>query len=132
RSGDGSGLAEAAHEANRRAQEMLDRAVRAESELTTLREQLTQAPVGDSKEAEHRVPVLEEQLRTVEEERDRATADPRTLGMTARDTEARAEELAQREEDLTTSMDSQSSADPAVTAELHRTIDELKVALAES
>ena len=46
--------------------------MRAESELTSLREKLTEAPTGDSKEADHRVQVLEEQLRTVEEERDRA------------------------------------------------------------
>jgi hypothetical protein len=49
RSGDSAGLSEAAQEANRRAQELLDRAVRAESELATLREKLTEAPVGDSK-----------------------------------------------------------------------------------
>ena len=66
RSGDTAGLSDAAQEANRRAQELLDRAVRAESELTSIREKLTDAPAGDSKEAEHRVQVLEEQLRTVE------------------------------------------------------------------
>ena len=132
RSGDTAGLSEAAQEANRRAQELLDRAVRAEGEVSALREQLKDAPVGDSKEAEHRIQVLEEQLRTVGEERDRAATDLRTLEATARDTEARFEELAQRAEDLKTTMATKGQGDDEASEELRRTVEEMKISLADS
>ena len=118
RSGDTAGLAEAAQEANRRAQEQLDRAVRAEGELSALREHLKEAPAADSKEAEHRIQVLEEQLRTVSEERDRAAADLKTLETTALDTEARAEELAQRAEELKNTLATQGQGDDPAADEL--------------
>src|SRR5918996_2692788 len=52
RASDSSGSSEAIQEANRRAQELLDRAVRAESELSSLREQLKEMPAPASAEAE--------------------------------------------------------------------------------
>ena len=86
------GAAGAALDANRRAQELLDRAVRAESELSALREQMKAAPASGSAEQDQRIQQLEMSLHAVEAERDRIAGERRTFEDRAREAEARAEQ----------------------------------------
>ncbi|HET9672829.1 MAG TPA: hypothetical protein VFQ40_08285, partial [Actinomycetota bacterium] len=129
RASEADGASESVQEANRHAQELLDRAVRAESELSSVREQLREMPASAPGASDDEVRALREQLRSTQDERDRARVEAESLAQQVLDAQARAQDAATQAEALRASAaEGGASADQAA----RRAAEEAEEALAES